>query len=470
MSEDIFISYRRKDASDKARLLKIFLEKCNYTVFMDQDKMSTLRPFPEELNEKIRECKDWIFILSPEVFNFHQEDYLLEEVLLAHELFSQGKIRTHIVATRDFVFKPSLLAGCPDRYAEVLLYFCTTNYERYIDFEGSDSEILARIKTHLHLFKAEQHFVADIEKKNEVQSAGYLGEVGKDREDRLINNGLLQYQYNKKPMEDLVERLRKDGHKLTVLDVGCSTGKVTHLYFDDDQVFEKVIGIDKNVHSIQKAQTENMSPCFAFEVLDLNDHLEEKLNMLCEKHSIEQFDIIFISHVLQHLPNREQRETVLNTLISFLRKGGCVIALNADDGTKMIYQPGRNNENATLINNIVEITERLPAMADLHYGRKLYSDLIHARLSDVRVYPITISSSMFSEQEKLSFLKGRYVNDFKWREDEFSPLGNDTPEKMFKLDQWKKEISHELKKIEQLLVYDGCWYSCTFYFGFGFKL
>ena len=59
MSEQIFLSYRRKDGSDKARLLKHFLTQCGYTVFMDTEKKDN-GPFPEYLRKKVRECSDFI--------------------------------------------------------------------------------------------------------------------------------------------------------------------------------------------------------------------------------------------------------------------------------------------------------------------------------------------------------------------------------------------------------------------------
>ena len=72
MSEQIFISYRRSDASDKARLFRFFVKECGRTAFLDTE-INRTEAFPKQLEEKIKACEDFVLIISSDTSNYRGE-------------------------------------------------------------------------------------------------------------------------------------------------------------------------------------------------------------------------------------------------------------------------------------------------------------------------------------------------------------------------------------------------------------
>ena len=81
----VFISYRRTDGLDTATEIYNLLSK-DYRVFFDMESLRT-GPFAKEIEKNIRECKDFIIILSPSVFDRINlpEDWINHELSLAFE-------------------------------------------------------------------------------------------------------------------------------------------------------------------------------------------------------------------------------------------------------------------------------------------------------------------------------------------------------------------------------------------------
>ena len=61
---DIFISYRRDNGADTAKHLRDVLVSKGYSVFFDTDSLRS-GVFNQELINVIKNCKDFILILSP---------------------------------------------------------------------------------------------------------------------------------------------------------------------------------------------------------------------------------------------------------------------------------------------------------------------------------------------------------------------------------------------------------------------
>ena len=90
MAYDIFISYRRSDASKYSKELYKNLTESGYSVSFDVENLGGRQAFPEKLKERIDECKDFIFIISEDTFNWREEEWVREE--LAHALTTGKKI------------------------------------------------------------------------------------------------------------------------------------------------------------------------------------------------------------------------------------------------------------------------------------------------------------------------------------------------------------------------------------------
>lgn len=78
----------------------------------------------------------------------------------------------------------------------------------------------------------------------------------------------------------------------SVVDIGCGIGAVA---YDVSKVAAKVVGIDLNAESIKTARARYQSPNLTFRVGDVLATLPE-----------EKFNVVILSNVLEHLPNRPQ--------------------------------------------------------------------------------------------------------------------------------------------------------------------
>lgn len=83
---DIFISYRREDGAQYARILQLELEKYNYSVFLDYEEL-TDGIFGEDITKAIRSAPIFIMVLTPHYLERTMEDdsWVTKEIRLAKE-------------------------------------------------------------------------------------------------------------------------------------------------------------------------------------------------------------------------------------------------------------------------------------------------------------------------------------------------------------------------------------------------
>lgn len=84
---DIFISYRRKDAGDKAEHLKDLLEP-HYKKRISFDRENLTGKFNVQLIERIDSVKDFLLVIGKNSFNYTEEDRSDESVAFYNELAS----------------------------------------------------------------------------------------------------------------------------------------------------------------------------------------------------------------------------------------------------------------------------------------------------------------------------------------------------------------------------------------------
>jgi tetratricopeptide (TPR) repeat protein len=84
---DIFISYRREDGAQYARILQLELEKRDYRVFLDYEEL-TDGVFGDEIKEAIKVAPIFIMVLTPQYLVRSMEDgsWVREEISLAIDL------------------------------------------------------------------------------------------------------------------------------------------------------------------------------------------------------------------------------------------------------------------------------------------------------------------------------------------------------------------------------------------------
>ncbi|MCL2102267.1 MAG: toll/interleukin-1 receptor domain-containing protein, partial [Fibromonadales bacterium] len=117
---DIFISYRRKGGYDTAKLLYDRLKLEGYSVSFDIDTLVNGN-FDTELEQRVEECKDFLLVLSPGIFDrfsVENPDYDPENDWVRREIACALKTNKNIIplALKDFVPPKSL----PDDVKEIM--------------------------------------------------------------------------------------------------------------------------------------------------------------------------------------------------------------------------------------------------------------------------------------------------------------------------------------------------------------
>ena len=172
MSEQIFISYRRADACIEARLLRIFLEKCGYSAFMDME-INRQSSFPEEIRKKISQCTDFVLIVSDSACCYRENsdgedpDWLFDEMKCAYDLSKQqweqnakNKIRLHVMAMDNETMKRfSAITNVPNEYKDAYNAFKTKTPELQLSIfkTDSDSAILTNLRHVLDEYYTKSH-------------------------------------------------------------------------------------------------------------------------------------------------------------------------------------------------------------------------------------------------------------------------------------------------------------------------
>jgi len=102
----IFISYRRKGGYDTAKLIYERLKMDGYSVSFDLDTLENGN-FGNELEKRIKKCKDFVIILNPGIFDcFTEPDYNPKDDWVRIEIECALKEKKNIVPLKmeDFAF------------------------------------------------------------------------------------------------------------------------------------------------------------------------------------------------------------------------------------------------------------------------------------------------------------------------------------------------------------------------------
>lgn len=173
-----------------------------------------------------------------------------------------------------------------------------------------------------------------------------------------------------------------------VLDVGCFDGFNTVLKFAPYASVERVVGVDPSGPDIACARERTDDARFAF--------VESTFEAF---ETDERFDVVYFSHVLQHLADPQ---AAMDKARRLLRPGGFVVVKTTDDAAKLSYpDPDR------VMRRLFELYERhvLPntphtAVTDRYNGEKCYTYMKRAGLSNVRVRTFTTDTAEKSPEER----------------------------------------------------------------------
>lgn len=167
-----------------------------------------------------------------------------------------------------------------------------------------------------------------------------------------------------------------------ILDVGCFDGFNTVLKFAPYPEVARVVGIDPEATAIDEARLRTDDARFEFLNVGFEEYDPDE----------ERFDVVYFSHVLQHLADPQ---AALDKAARLLAPGGFVVVKTTDDGAKLSYpDPDRVMERLfSLYDQHVRPNTEHTRVTDRRNGRKCLAYLRRAGLEDVRVRTFTVDTA-----------------------------------------------------------------------------
>lgn len=142
---DIFISYRRDDGAQYARILQLELEKRGYHIFLDYEEL-TDGVFGDDIKEAIRQASVFMMVLTPLYLtrSMEQDSWVREEIELA---IAEEKHFIPVDPDRSFKGVPD---GTPDGIAQIV----SNHQHSTIDFGqalGATVDLMVRNRIASHV-------------------------------------------------------------------------------------------------------------------------------------------------------------------------------------------------------------------------------------------------------------------------------------------------------------------------------
>jgi len=190
---------------------------------------------------------------------------------------------------------------------------------------------------------------------------------------------------------------------LVGLDLGCSEGFLTHERFSSFGMFEQVFGIDKSSGAIEKANSNNYDG-YDFYVDDVES--KDGFNILKEALSekgLSGIDVVFSAAVFHHLKNPIK---VLRGLRKLMNPGGVIVIRTLDDQLSLSHP-----DPECLVDEIFELSERIPGMSNRHHAREIYHQLWKTGFREQKTFLGFIDTAGKTIEERRSV----YKNNFEWR-------------------------------------------------------
>lgn len=173
-----------------------------------------------------------------------------------------------------------------------------------------------------------------------------------------------------------------------VLDVGCFDGCNTLLKFSPYSNISKVVGVDPCADEIAEAEKRAE-----------DDRFEFKASSFEAFESDELFDLVYFSHVIQHL---EDPLSACRKAFSLLKPGGWVVVKTVDDSLKLSSPDPEN-----VMRRLFSLYERyvLPEtehtrFTDRYYGQKGYGHLKEAGFETVQAKLFSVDTAGKTREER----------------------------------------------------------------------
>lgn len=195
---------------------------------------------------------------------------------------------------------------------------------------------------------------------------------------------------------DVYNKYIKDKSDLKVLDIGCSDGKALMARLGERDEVSRIIGVEYDEASVQKANERYKDSKAKFYHLDLEaEDFEEKLEYIMEENGIDKFDWINVLAVVSHLKTPFK---VFKTLKKASKRGAVFFVRNIDDGMNMAY-PDPDNE----IKRAFDLLSKCETVGYRYSGRELFSLFTNLNFSTINLEKFGLSNVGMDYEQKTGF-------------------------------------------------------------------
>ena len=282
----------------------------------------------------------------------------------------------------------------------------------------------------------------------ERHTNAYYEESDEQERNRLLIQQKLLNCFDSSVYDKLASEIRE----MRILDLGSANGNLIMSKLGRRENLDCLLGLEFNQDAVDSANNNFGNDKIHFAQCDLErSDFEMKLRTLCEKYSIEDFNIIHISMLILHLKNPLK---LLKVVRKFTKPGSVIIIKDIDDGFNAAY-PDLDG----IFARAIEICSENPRAGYRNSGREIPSLLKKSGYTDITLENSGLNTlgMDFDEREAMFHIYFSFI-----RED-FGILTGENPDNA----QYKNNyewICENYEKLEEAFMNE------EFFFSLGFML
>lgn len=221
---------------------------------------------------------------------------------------------------------------------------------------------------------------------------GYFSTENKSEIRRLNQQQQLLLKYDM----DVYNKYLDGKQGLNVLDIGSSDGKALMSRLQDRSEVAKIIGVEFDKNSVDKANEKYQGTKAKFYCVDLeSEDFDEQIRDIMDENDIDKFDFVNILAVISHLKSPFK---VLKSLKKISKKGAVFFVRNIDDGANLAYPDPDGN-----LKRAFDILAQCDTVGYRFSGRELYSLFRRLEFSDIKLEKFGLTNVDMDYDEKTAF-------------------------------------------------------------------
>lgn len=367
---DVFISYEHNSKTIADNIVNFLESRKVRCWYAPRDVMGD---YATSICNAIAECKIFVLILNESSSN---SNHCLNEVEMAYMANVENKGNITIMPLR---IDNKELNRAMEYYVKRLHWIDAANNS----LEMAIAELYEKIASILGIsVVAEQKTIKQerFENKYDVSDA--------HEKKRLLTQLEVSRSFDKFVYDNVV-----DGRSgLCVLDVGANTGAFIMDRMGNRSEVTKIIGLEYDEQAVQYANAMFGEKCKFYQCDVEAEDFVDRLDDIFAENDVEKVDVINVSMLILHLKNPAK---LLKILRRRLKNDGRIIIKDIDDGLNFCY-PDPDGKFARAI----EICSMDHDAGFRLSGRQVYTLLVNAGYSDVRLEKACLSTAGFDFDQK----------------------------------------------------------------------